>query len=279
MTPESRASVADLESDAAVRRAGLDGVALKPAECDLSRAVDLPRSTLVVDYEGREHLPDAGALSRLARDHAVRVTTPVRADGFDPLGDDSALATLPDAAGRVLVAGHGAYLSEAEASRAIAPRLGAAREADPDAWVGTEGVERLALAAGGTQFELLSRSTARAVRSLRAAGFDGDVAVYAPTVLDDDPDEILDAVGGYVARRGAVRRALAGAEPDADDPDGFAADATTTGRAREVLLAASRDFALVGAVEQVRERTDALRDAGVDSVVGYPAQGLDAFLD
>ncbi len=45
------------------------------------------------------------------------------------------------------------------------------------------------------------------------------------------------------------------------------------------MLAASRDFALTGTIEQVRERTDDLREAGVDVVVGYPAQGLDAFLD
>lgn len=257
----------DADSVAAVR-AGLDGVALKPAECDVSTVDSLPLSTVVIDYEGRDHLPDAATLERLAADHAVRVTTPVRADGFDPLGDDSLLDELPPSVGRVLVAGHGAYLSEAEASRAIAPRLGAAREADGDAWVGTEGVERLALAAGGTQFELLGRDTERSVRALRAAGFDGELAVYAPTVIDDDEDAILDAVGGYVARRGPVRRAL---------PDDADTDSGATGRAREVLLAASDDFALTGAVDTVRERTDALREAGVDLVVGYPASGLDSF--
>lgn len=264
-----RATV-DAESGASVARAGLDGVALKPAECDLSRLDSLPVSTLVVDYEGREHLPATDTLARLADEHTLRVTIPVRADGFDPLGDDSLLASLPDGVGRVLVAGNGAYLSEAEAGRAIAPRLGAARDVAPDAWVGTEGIERLALAAGGTQFELLARSTARSVRALRAAGFDGDVAVYAPTVLTDDEDAILDAVGGYVARRGPVRGAL---------PEGAATDASATGRAREVLLAASDDFALTGAVETVRERSDALRAAGVDVVVGYPAQGVDALLE
>lgn len=278
------ATEAAADSDARVVRAGLDGVALKPAECDVGRAADLAASRLVVDYEGREHLPDGETLERLARDHAVRVTTPVRVDGFDPLGDDSLTERLPDSVGRVLVAGHGAYLSETEAGRAIAPRFGAAREADADAWVGTEGVERLALAAGGTQFELLTRSTERAVRALRAAGFDGDVAVYAPTVLSDDPDEILDAVGGYVARRGPVRSALPDEVTDSaaaadDSAAALATDAEATGRTREVLLAASRDFALTGTVEQVRERTDDLREAGVDVVVGYPAQGLDAFLD
>lgn len=272
------------DSDARVVRAGLDAVALKPAECDVARAADLAVPELVVDYEGREHLPADETLARLAGTREVRVTTPVRVDGFDPLGDDSLVETLPDAVGRVLVAGHGAYLSEDEASRAIAPRFGAAREANPDAWVGTEGVERLALAAGGTQFELLTRSTDRAVRALRAAGFDGEVAVYAPTVLSDDDDDVLDAVGNYVARRGPVRSALPDEVTDSAaaagaSAAGLATDAEATGRTREVLLAASRDFALTGTVEGVRERTDALREAGVDVVVGYPAQGLDSFLD
>jgi len=45
------------------------------------------------------------------------------------------------------------------------------------------------------------------------------------------------------------------------------------GRTREVLSAAARDFALVGSPETVRERVDALREAGVDHVVGYPPAG------
>ncbi|WP_255150661.1 DUF7388 family protein [Halorarius halobius] len=257
-----------LTEESLAARAGLDALALKPTEHDLSRAADLPVDTLNVDYEGHEHVPDPDAMRALAADRELLVTTPVRADGFDPLGDDS-LLPLPDEVSRVLVAGHRAYLSAAEAEKAIAPRLGAAREAAPDAWVGTEGVERLALAAGGTQYELLARDTARRVRGLRAAGFDGEVAVYAPVVLEDAEDAILDAVGGYAARRGPVARAL---------PEGAATDGTATARAREVLSAAVRDYALVGDTATVRERVDALREAGVDTVVGYPARGLDAFL-
>ena len=260
-----------LNSDAHAAVAGIDAVALKPAEHDWRRIADLADSvrTVTVDYEGREHLPDLDALADLAvGGREVRLTTPVRADGFDPLGDDSLVAGLPDDLGRVLVAGHGAYLTEAEADRAVAPRLGAAVEATGDAWVGTEGVERAALATGATQFELLSRSTERDLRSLRAAGFDGDVAVYAPTVLTGDEDEILDAVGDYTARRGPVRRAL---------PDGAATDGTAEGRAREVLSKAVRDYALVGDRETVSERVAALREAGADRVVAYPARGLDAF--
>jgi hypothetical protein len=248
--------------------AGIDAVALKPTECALSTAVDLPVSTLVIDYEGREAFPDAETLQALAASAAVRVTTPVRAAGFDPLGDDAVDAALPAELGRVLVAGHGAYLSEEAASLAVAPRLGAAHERHPDAWVGTEGIERVALAAGGTQFELLSRTTLRDVRALRAAGFEGELACYAPTAFTEDEDDLLDALGGYVARRDPVRRAL---------PGDAATDAAATGRAREVLLAASRDFALVGDEGTVRERVDALREAGVDTVVAYPALGLDAF--
>ncbi|UHH12760.1 luciferase [Halobacterium litoreum] len=259
-----------MRSDSHAAAAGVDAVALKPAEHDWRRIDELDDAfgTVTIDYEGREHLPDFDALADLASDRDVRLTTPVRADGFDPLGDDSLAAEIPDSVGRVLVAGHGAYLSEEEASRAIAPRLGAAVDADGDAWVGTEGVERAALATGAAQFELLSRGTERDVRSLRAAGFDGGVAVYAPTVLTGDENEILDAVGAYAARRKPVARAL---------PDGAETDATASGRAREVLSKAVRDFALVGDASTVSERVSALRDAGADYVVAYPAAGLDGF--
>lgn len=247
-------------------RAGVDGVALKPAEHDLEAASSLQVETLVVDFEGREHLPSADTLATLAASSDLLVTTPVRADGFDPLGDDSLEEALPAEAGRVLVAGNGAYLGEHERRRAIAPRLRAALEATPDAWVGTEGVERVALATGGTQFDLLSGSTAREVRAMRTAGFDGEVAVYAPTVLSADPDAALDAIGGYVARREPVRRAL-----PADSPT----DSRASGRAREVLLQAVDDYALVGDARTVRGRIADLAEAGVDRVVAYPARGLE----
>lgn len=248
---------------------GIDAVAIKPAECSVTRAVDLPIDTVTIDYEGREHLPDRNTLARLADEKRVYLTTPVRADGFDPLGDDSLLETIPDGVRRVVVAGHSAYLTESEAEKAISPRIGAAIETDPDAWVGTEGIERIALAAGGTQYELLSRSTEREVRALRAAGFDGSIAVYAPTVVTDDEDEILDAVGAYVARRGPVRRAL---------PDGAETDSRASGRPRTVLCAASEDYALVGSRQEIATRIETLRRAGVDTIVSYPARGIDAFV-
>ena len=249
-------------------RTGLDAAALKPAECDVSRARDLPFETVVIDYEGREHLPDAEVLADLARRKEVRLTTPVRAAGFDPLDDDGLYAEIPEEVRRVAVAGHAAYLSDEERGKAVAPRLGAAVERAPDAWVGTESVERVALATGATQFELLSRTTARDVRALRAAGFDGEIAIYAPTVLAADDDAVLDAVGAYVARRGPVAAAL---------PEGSATDATAAGRAREVLSAASRDYALVGTPAEVDEQVAALKDAGADLVVGYPARGIAEF--
>lgn len=248
---------------------GIDAAALKPAECDISRGVDLPFETLIVDYEGQRHLPERATLEALAGEKRLYLTTPVRAEGFDPLGDDSLLGELPEGVGRVLVAGHSAYLSEDERNKAIAPRMGRAVESAPDAWVGTEGVERIALATGAPQFELLGRSTERDLRALRAAGFSGEIAVYAPTVLTDSEDAVLDAVGAYVSRRRPVARAL---------PEGAPTDAAATGRAREVLLAASGDFALVGLPETVRERVEALKEAGADTVVGYPARGIEEFL-
>jgi hypothetical protein len=257
-------------TDTALRRVGVDAVALKPTEHDLPAVPDrdLGVDAAVVDYEGREQRPSAETLSALSAALDCYVTTPVRADGYDPLGDDSLLDTVPADATRVLVAGNEAYLTGTEARRAIAPRLGAARERAPDAWIGTEGIERLALAAGGTQFQLLAGTTEREVRRIRAAGFDGEVALYAPTALTDDPDATLDAVGGYVARRAPVRRLLS---EEADT------DASATGRGREVLLEAATDFCLVGDGPTVRDRIETLRSAGVDRVVAYPARGLEVF--
>ena len=258
-----------LTSGATVAETGLDAAAVKPAECDLSLVSELPFETVTIDYEGREHLPDAETLAELADEKDVLVTVPVRADGFDPLGDDALLASLPEEVGYVVVAGHPAYLTASERRRAVAPRIRAGVDRAPGAWVGTEGIGRVALATGATQFELLSRTTERDLRALRAAGFVGDISVYAPTVLAGDDDTILDAVGAYVARRGPVARAL---------PDDAATDSGVAGRAREVLLAASRDYALVGTPTAVSERVAALKAAGADRIVGYPAGGIEQFV-
>lgn len=251
-------------------RVGLDAIAIKPAECDVSGVLDVPVGTVTIDYEGAEHVPDFETLETLADRRTVRLTVPIRADGFDPLGDDSTLESLPDAIEQVLVAGHPAYLTRAERTRAVAPRLGAAVDRDPDAWVGTESVERIALATGATQYELLSRTTDRELRALRAAGFDGDVAIYAPTMLTDDADAVLDAVGAYVARRQPVAQRL---------PADCWTDSCATGRARATLLEAAAEYALVGTEAEVRERIDTLRDAGATTIVGYPASGLESLLE
>ncbi|NHN42567.1 luciferase [Halorubellus sp. JP-L1] len=268
-------SVTESTGETQLSRTGVDALALKPAECDVSRALAADVDVVTIDYEGRDHVPNGATLRELAAEKTLRMTTPVRATGYDPTGDDSLDDAIPAGVGRVLVAGHGAYLDDDEQARAVAPRLGEAVQRHPEAWVGTEAVERVALATGATQFELLSRSTHRDVRALRAAGFDGEVAVYAPTVLTDDEDDVLDAVGAYAARRGPVRRAL----PDAAaDGESVATDASATGRARDVLSKAVRDYALVGDVATVREQVAGLHDVGVDHVVAYPARGLDAAL-
>lgn len=252
----------------AARRTGLDAVAIKPTECDLEAVRDLPFDTVMVDFEGSSHVPDSRTLRRLARTASVRLTAAVRADGFDPLGDDRLYDRLPDGAGLVLVAGHHSYFGPEERRRPIAPRLEAALDRYPDAWVGTEGIKKLALSTGAPQFALLSPTVVADIERVRAGGFDGEVAVYAPTALEDDEDGVLDAMGSYAARREPVRQHLS---------EGAPVDSTATGRSRKVLLEACRGYALVGDADRVRERVEALREAGADRVVGYPARGLDEF--
>lgn len=245
----------------------VDGLAVKPAVMDLDTVGDLGVETLVIDFEGVAAMPDREALTDLSRRAAVRVTTPVRGTGFDPLGDDSRGRRLPSTVDRVLVAGHPAYLDGEERQRAAGPRLVAAADSHPDAWVGTEGVERYALATGLTQFELLSKSTERTVMALSGSAVDVSIGVYAPIVPTTDDDRILDAIGGYVARRPRVKRGL---------PDGATPDSTATGSTRERLLAAAADVALVGSGEQIQQRVDQLRSVGVETIIGYPALGVDS---
>ena len=61
-------------------------------------------------------------------------------------------------------------------------------------------------------------------------------------------------------------------------PDDPVTDASATGRTREVLSKAVRDYALVGTPETVGDRVDRLHEVGVDTVVGYPARGIEEFL-
>lgn len=254
----------------AVEQAGLDAVAIKPTETAPERATKLPVNHITIDYEGPESVPTPETLRALAAETEVRVTTAVRADGFDPLGDTSLYDRFPESARHIFVAGHQAYLSDEEQSRAIAPRLQAALSNAPAAWVGTEGIERLALATGATQFELLSPTTASAIDSLYTAGFSGEFAIYAPTVLSEDPDEILRAIGSYVARRAPIRERL---------PPDPPTDSAATGRTREILLEAAHEYALIGDVSTINRRIRTLRAAGADTIVGYPARGLESFLE
>ncbi len=244
---------------------GFDAVALKPTEVDIQQAHSLSVDTVIIDYEGNEHVPDPTQLRDLASSFDVRLAIPVRADGFDPLGDNHLTQSLPDAVSRVFVAGNAAYLSPEEQQRAITPRLNASTQSCTDPWVGTEGIERIALALGGTQFELLSKSTPNEISALRTAGYETEFAVYAPTVLSDDSDTILNALGAYAGRRTAVRQQL---------PNEAPLDSTITGSARQTLLAACRAYALTGTPDAVSKQVDSLHSAGVDYVVAYPAQGI-----
>src|SRR6056297_3566196 len=88
---------------------GIDAVAIKPTEVAVERAAELAVETITIDFEGREHVPDPETLRELTEEFEVRMTTPVRADGFDPTGDESARESLPETVGEVLVAGHRAY--------------------------------------------------------------------------------------------------------------------------------------------------------------------------
>ncbi|WP_330631115.1 DUF7388 family protein [Halocatena halophila] len=247
-----------------------DGLALKPTATELrsltDRSLDVDR--LVIDFEGHEHVPERAVLDALAEHHQVFVTTPVRADGFDPLGDHSIVEELPSHIGRVLVAGHPAYLNGTEAKRAIAPRLREAVAADNLAhqpWIGTESVERIAMAIGGVQYELLSKSTGRTVRALRNAGYDAPIAVYAPTVLSDNDDVVLDALGDYVARRKPVREALSALDRS------YHTDSNATGEARSVLRTATNQYGIAGDRNTVAERIESLRASGVTDVICHPA--------
>lgn len=254
-----------LSQSKAIADAGFDAIAIKPGESELSNLRHVQSTTVVIDFDGAAHVPTPATLDRLDARHELRVTAPVRVEGFDPLGDHRCLERYPDTVEYAFVAGHPAYLDDRARRRPIAPRLGEAVRRYPEAWVGTEGIERIALATGATQYELLSATTRRHVRALRSAGFDGGIVVYAPTIISDEEDVALDAIGEYVARRKPVSRRL---------PAGAREDGTSSGRARRILLEAIDDHAIVGQPATVASTIQELRDVGVDMVVGYPAAGV-----
>jgi hypothetical protein len=257
-----------LNRSAGLQRLDFDGIALKPLEIDVASLSSVPFEQVTLDYEGATAFPNPEILEQLAELATLRVTVPIRADGFDPLGDDRRWKQLPADPEIALVAGNPAYLSSTERDRAIAPRLAAALERAPQAWVGTEGIERIAMATGAPQYELLARGTPGRIRALRRAGFGGEIAVYAPTVLTDRDDVQLDVLGSYVARRRRVADAL---------PPETTPDRSASGPARDVLLEACADYAIVGNPDAASERIAELRAAGVDHVVGYPARGPAVF--
>lgn len=259
-----------LRTSATARELGLDAVALKPTECDLERARDLPVDRVTIDFEGHEHVPPRDVLADLGTDLEVRLTAPVRADGFDPLGDDRICRELPDGVRLAVVAGHPAYLEPHERRRAIEPRLAAMIESGSEPWVGTEGIESIARGLPATPFELLTPALERELRSGGEPRADTSVAVYAPTVPATDEDVILDAIGDYVARRETVA---------ADLPDDVPTDSRARGRGRRRLLDAASSYALTGETVEIRRRVDELAAAGVDHVVGYPACGLETVVD
>lgn len=245
---------------------GIDAIAIKPSKVDISTVEQVSTPYLVIDFEGVDHLPRTSTVEALAEDSEVVMTAPIRADGFDPLGDDTLLRSYGDLVTFAFVAGHPAYLNRSEVPRAVAPRLTGALDRFGDALVGTEGIERLALTTGAPQYELLSRSTAAEVRGLRRMGFDGEVFVYAPLAVSEDEDLLLDTLGSYVSRRSVVANRLS---------DGVPTDRHASGSTREILLDAITEYTIAGSDHEVRKRVDALKRAGIDAVVAHPALGLD----
>lgn len=239
-----------------IAEAGFDGIALKPTTQPPDSVDPTAVDSLVIDFEGDDSLPSPDAVAETAAHTTVVVTTPVRSDGFDPLGDDRLFAAYAPHARFALVAGNGAYLHPHERRRAIAPRLAEAIERYPDALVGTEGIERIALATGAAQFELLGPRTASLIRGLRAAGFTGDIAVYTPAAVTDDRQAAIDWLSGYLRRRRPVQRALDNAGDSSDE--------------QRVLDQALDNFALVGDTATVNRRIDSLKAVGATAVIGHP---------
>lgn len=245
--------------------AGVDGLALKPTQYDLCAVPSSPVETLVIDYEGRGAFPDSSVLMQLATEYELYVTTPVRADGFDPLGDDSYLDRIPSSAKRVLVAGNPAYLTDDEQQRKISPRLKKARQSDPSAWIGTEGIEPLANRLGGTHFELLGPALDDRISQRRDDSAIDQVAVYAPMVITDDADQKIAALGEYVSRRDSVRSEI---------PEVRSVVDMARGRIRKELLEAIDQYALAGSIETIHRRITDFHANGVDQVIVYPATNI-----
>lgn len=242
---------------------GFDAVAAKPSHTDLVELTSSPVEHMVIDFEGREHYPSDTTLRKLKETTDIRVTIPIRADGFDPLGDRHHLDSLPPETKVVLVAGNPAYLTEDELRRPIAPRIGAATDEFSDAWIGTEGIPRIALAASAPLFYLLSPQSTRTIQKIRSAGYTGTIAVYAPTLVSAETETILDTLGPYTFRREPVRRKL--------ETESFSELDSTD---REILLRETQNYALTGSVSEINTQITNLKTQGVDTVVTYLPTGL-----
>ncbi|MFB6254804.1 MAG: luciferase [Halobacteriaceae archaeon] len=242
----------------------LDGIAIKPSETDISHLSNSPFDQIIIDYEGMDVLPDRREIEELADEKTVHLTTPVRASSFDPIADRGSRMKVPSTINRIFVAGNPKYLTESEQNKTIQPRIVTATDRHPFAWVGTEGIERIALATGNPQFELLSPTTESNILHLRACGVEVDINVYAPAVIDSSKDRILDTLGEYVARRSEVRKAL---------PANSSLDGSATGKTRRILLQAINNYALVGDVDAINQQITKLYEIGVSNVIIYPAGG------
>lgn len=243
-----------------LNRVGFDGIAIKPKERSLTSIEPSQIDRLVFDFEGMEHLPTPMTIQQLAEETEVILTAPVRHDGFDPLGDDDWFTRFEPFAKFAIVAGNRAYLDTVASKRAIAPRIGAARTRFPDAWIGTEGIERLALATGATQYELLSGGSEQVINGLRAAGFEGTIAIYAPTMITEDRTAALNQLAGYLKRRKPVARVI----------EAQAGNVEETG---EVLDRVLDQYALVGPPATIEQRIVELKTAGADLLIAYPVGG------
>lgn len=247
-----------------IESVGFDALAVKPSHTDPSRVTSSPFDRFIIDFEGTEYYPSVSLIRDLQASTNVRLTIPVRVNGFDPLGNRDYLDALPPETKMVLVAGNPAYLSQAELSRRIAPRIGEVASEFADVWVGTEGIPLIALATDATQFFLLSPESRNTVKTIRAAGYAGTIAVYAPTVISDDQNTILDAIGPYTARRDRVRREL-------NRPDSIT---DLDSNDREILVRAIQEYALTGSVPEINEQIQSLKNQGIDTVVSYLPTGI-----
>ncbi len=242
---------------------GFDALAVKPRDTDLSQIPSTPVNNVVIDFEGREHYPSNTTIRSLQETTNLRVTLPIRVDGFDPLGNREYLDSIPPETKVVLVAGNPAYLTENELDRSIAPRIGTAVDKFANAWIGTEGIPLIALATTAPLFFLLSPQSKRTIQQIRSVGYEGTIAVYAPTLITEDTDTLLETLGPYTLRRDPVRHKLESTSLSSLNPED-----------QEILIRETQKYALTGSVSAINSQISHLKNHGVDKVVSYLPTGL-----